>query len=47
MGEKIAVIIHMYWALAISLLFCNHQDTESESREMEIGVARQILFNKI
>ena len=29
-GRKIVIIIHIYGALAIFLLFCNHQDTESE-----------------
>ena len=29
MGEKIVVIIHIYGTIAISLLFCVHQDTES------------------
>ena len=32
-------ILHIYGARAIFLLFCDHQYTESESREMEIGVS--------
>ena len=28
--QKIVVVLHIYGALAISLLFCDHQDTESE-----------------
>ena len=40
------LILHIYGARAIFLLFCNHQDTESESREMEIGVAGLIFTNK-
>ena len=30
MEEKYAAILHIYGARAISLLFCVHQDTESE-----------------
>ena len=33
------VVLHIYRALVIFPLFCDHQDTESESREMENGVA--------
>ena len=29
--KNILAIVHIYGAWAISLLFCNHQDTESES----------------
>ena len=35
--KTIVGILHIYGALAILLLFCNHQDTEFESQEMEIG----------
>ena len=38
MEEKVIVIIHIYGAIAIFLLFFDDQDTESESWEMEIGV---------
>ena len=31
MGENVVVIIHIYEARAILLLFYDHQDTESES----------------
>ena len=34
---NIVVDIHIYGALAIILLFYDHQDTESESYEMENG----------
>ena len=37
------MIIHIYGTLAIFLLFCTHQDNESESREMEIGVSGPIF----
>ena len=30
MGEIVVAILHIYGVRAISLLFCNHQDTESE-----------------
>ena len=37
--EKFVANIHIYGARANDLLFCNHQDTESESREMGNSVA--------
>ena len=46
MGENIVVFLHIYGDRAIVLLFCDHQDTESKSREMEIGVAGPIFFHK-
>ena len=33
---KVVVILHIYGARAIFLLFCNNQDTESGSQEIEI-----------
>ena len=42
MGENIVVILHIYGARSISPLFCVHKNTESESREMDIGVAGSI-----
>ena len=47
MGEIIVVILHFYGAIAIFLLFCDNQDTESESREIEISVAGPIFTHKI
>ena len=38
------VIIHNYGARSISLLFCDHQDTESESCEIEMSIY-QPIFN--
>ena len=40
------VVIYNYGALYIFLLCFDHQDTESESREMGIGVAGKILKQK-
>ena len=40
------VIIHIYGTRAIFLLFCNHQDTESKSRVVEIGVTGPIFTHK-
>ena len=40
------VIIYIYTPRAIFLLFSNHQDTESESQDMEICVAGPILNQK-
>ena len=37
--KNIVVIIHIYGATAILLLFCYHQDTEPESWEMDTGVS--------
>ena len=45
--KTIVGVLHIYEALAIFLLFCNHQDTESESQEMEIGLAGPIFTPKI
>ena len=39
-------IIHIYGASAIFLLFCDNQDTGSDSEEMEIGVSVPILSQK-
>ena len=41
--QNIMEIFHIYGSLAIFLLICNNQDTESESREMEGGVAGPIF----
>ena len=46
MRKNIVVILPIYGALAISLLFCDHQDTEYESQDMENGVAGPILTQK-
>ena len=43
----IVVVLHIYGAKAILPLFCDYQDTESESPGMEIGVARTICTLKI
>ena len=37
--KNIVVVLHIYGARPMSLIFFYHQDTESESCEMEIGVA--------
>ena len=41
------VIIHIYGARSFSLLFCDHQDTESESCEMEMSIPQPIFTHKI
>ena len=38
-GENIMVVLHIYGAVEMFLLFCDHQKAESESREMENVVA--------
>ena len=40
------VILHIYGAKTIFLLFCVHQYTESKNLEGEIGIARLIYINK-
>ena len=45
--RNIVVVLRIYGSLAIFILFFDHQDTESESREMEIGVYQPILTQKI
>ena len=40
------VILHVYGALVIFILFYDDQDTESGSREMKIGVSGQIFTQK-
>ena len=46
MGETIMVVLHIYGALAIILLFCDHPDTGYKSSKMKIGVAEPILTQK-
>ena len=41
------LIHHIYGGLAIFLIFCDHQDTASESQEMEICVGGPLLTQKI
>ena len=42
----IVVVIHIYGGRAIFQLFCDNQDTESNSCEMEIGVSGPIFTHK-
>ena len=44
--KNIVVVLHIYGTLAIFLLFCDHQDTEYESREMKNGVSGPKLSRK-
>ena len=44
--KNIVVIIHIYGAIAIFLLFCVHKDTGSESCEIEISVTGPIFAQK-
>ena len=44
--KNIVGIVRIYGARAIFLLFCDSQDTESESRNIEIGVSGPILAQK-
>ena len=44
--KKIVAIINTYASLFTFLIFCDHQDTESDSRGMEIGVVVPIFTGK-
>ena len=44
--KTFVVKLHIYGAIAIFLLVFNHQDTESESWEMGIGVSGSIFTHK-
>ena len=44
--REVVVILNIYGAKANFLLFCDHQDTESESREIEIVVLGLIFPQK-
>ena len=46
MGEKIVVFLHIYRVRANFLLFCDHQDTESELCEIEMIIYQPITTNK-
>ena len=43
---KIMTILHIYGAKTNFLLFCDHQDTESESQEIEVVVLGLIFTQK-
>ena len=43
-GKNIVINLHNYGARSIFLLFCDHTDTESESREIEMSIS-QPIFN--
>ena len=44
--QNIVVFFHIYGARAIFLIFCDHQDNDSKSCEIKIGVAGPILTPK-
>ena len=44
--KHIVIILHIYGAIATFLLFCDHQDTELEKREMVIDVFQSIPTQK-
>ena len=39
-------MVHIYGARAISLIFSNHQDAQSESQEMEMSTSQPIFTHK-
>ena len=44
--HNIVAIFHIYGARAVFLLFCDHQDTESESYETEMSISKPIFNNE-
>ena len=46
MGENVVEILHIYGGRAIFILFYVNLDTEYESWEIDIGVARPIFTHK-
>ena len=45
--KTIVAIIHIYGARTIFLLFYDNQNTDSESRDIEVGVSGPIFTQKI
>ena len=45
--QYIVAVIHIYWARSLSLLLCDPQATETESREIEISRSQPIFSHKI
>ena len=43
MGENFVVVLHIYGDRAVLLLFCDHQDIEYESCEIEMIISQLIL----
>ena len=41
--KSIVLVLHIYGSIATFLLFCDHQDTESKSCEIEMGIFQPIL----
>ena len=46
-GGNILVFLHIFGTVAISLLLCDHQDTESESWGIEMSISQLIFTQKI
>ena len=46
LGREIVVILYIYRSRDILIQFFDNQETESESQEMEIGVAGPIFTHK-
>ena len=44
--KNIVVILHIYGAIAIFILFCDRQDTESESCEIEMSISQPMFTYK-
>ena len=44
--KNIVVVLHNFGARAIFLLFCDHQDTDSESCEIKMSISEPIFTHK-
>ena len=42
-GQNVVITLHIYGARVIFLLFCDHTDTEPESREIEMIISQPIF----
>ena len=43
MGENIVEVLHIIGSSAVLMVFCDHQDTESESCEIEMSTYELIF----
>ena len=44
--KNILIVLHIHGYRSIFLLFCDHQDTESELCEIEMSISQPILTHK-
>ena len=44
--KNIVEVLHIYGSISVLLLFCDHQDTKSESCEIEMSISQPIFTHK-